>query len=706
MNKTEQELADELDTLLTAQLRGQQPVAKTELTSEAQLAQDLLNLATSTKPAPLFLTRLEKRLTTAASTKPTKNTNPLPKPSFWQPFLDVKEGFTMKRTFLTVGSLVLLLVAVAAAWLMFRDNATQEVSSELPTPPATVISDPNLLPHLPVLTAVQGGMGGGGGMGSGIPQAGGNVAIEAATQPNIAADGPVPSIDMPIYYNPFEGSTFVLNTTLPTEPTQALVQQQTAVPYSLETARALANQFGFTGPLYTQSMPQVVPQALPAEGTDPNAPVSSDAPVLVDPVGQVPTIYYAFDGTKALNIFESGAFYSDTSITYNNTNTTTFAEAAPIAENFAKAHNLLSFPYVVQDGQWGNVFFMRLVDGKPINQPELMISIYNGQIASISYQLFNGLETLGNYPLQTADTAWQYLQANIQNNNIPYNIYPVNTDVPSDVVEPPSTYQSWYRTYQPGEEAHIYSWPTIYQPAEAGGLPRVEIYPFVLQAADDQLKAIADQINSNNPIHAWGQVAADGKTLVVAGWESITNYTGIYLQGKIQRIDNEVRVVASTGETYILPNAPADLTDGLDVSLYGGGSRNTGLAFPVLDWQNIDKNVDMMLQPEGSISIPVEGSAGGEGGAVAEPGGPITIDPPIEGYTPPSYGQISINQVELVYYVSYVYPEYKEGEPVSYSQPPAMIQPAWKFSGTASTGEKMEFFIQAVTPELIQAPQG
>src|SRR5690606_28983063 len=108
------------------------------------------------------------------------------------------------------------------------------------------------------------------------------------------------------------------------------------------------------------------------------------------------------------------------------------------------------------------------------------------------------------------------------------------------------------------------------------------------------------------------------------------------------------------------------------------------LAYPVVDWENMDKivNIDPMPEETLPVDIPVEGE-----------------DRVFEPFT---YETFTVNDVTLAYYTSYVWPTDENGEIRYEGQPTIIVQPTWKFAGETNTGEFIEFFVQAAQPDLLQ----
>jgi hypothetical protein len=550
---------------------------------------------------------------------------------------------------------------LATAMPTTDDGVNNPVDEPEEGEPTVVAELPGDLPALPRLegSSAATGLGGGGDLSTGAA-----LPIEETA---MDAD----SMFMP-FMNVFSGTTFLLNSDLPQLPAVAIVQQQPDLGViDLATAQDIARRFGFTGQLYAEIFP-VYDQDIAIEGDVSYSP---------------PVVYHAFDGDRRLFIDSWGAYYNDTSVEYDYQNPLPYDAALPIAEAFFGNLGLLDFPYVTQQGYSGEVFFLRQVDGYPVNQPELVVTVNgDGTVIFASYQGLRQANNLGRYPLISAATAWEKLQTGVLDNSIPYSFLP-NFAIEPAVYEDPyaDLYQYWTRTYEPGAEIHLYEWPIVFQPAEGVGAPRIEIYNYVLDGDLALLNEIAT--NNGTQIHLWGQPSADGETLIVAGWEPYTNNEPVSEEGVISLVGDEVRFTGTfSGQTFVLPDAPADITDALEVYVFGWNVRDTGGEFPELDWNSIEKIIDYE-------AIAVEGEASPD----------IAIDEPFPSFT--GYSEVNIDAVEIEYYYTYIWPEVDENveyDGRAFQNPTILLQPTWKFSGTTDNGERLAFYVQAVDETFLQ----
>ena len=677
-------LADELNRRIDAEMQGkQQPPVSDAVQQEAELAARLIRLAEDTHPDPDFVAQLGSQLARRAAYRQKMKNKAAPpeRPSFWQQLKQlVKEGTTMNRNKYLLGALGVLALVIVGAYVLlnWNDNnntvepvadttgsEVEETNQPTTEPDATdeavAVAD---LPALPVLEGNQtNGLGGGGG-GNPRPQSGGGgAATESAA---FAADGNF------IFTDPFSGTTFTLNTTLPTEPTLApVLQNAPGDGISLDAVRDLASRFGFTGQIYQEQYPVFEPE---------NG----------GPVYEPPVIYRVFDGPRSLIIDQWGAYYNDMSIENDYENPISFEAAVPIAEAFLQEHGLLNFEYEVQQIWGSDVNFVRTIDGERNNQPEITVGVSSdGRVYSVSYQGLRNVETLGRYPIISAQEAWEILQGGVVENNILYQFIAQ----PEQAIEQPiaiddpiaDLYQFWVREYAPGEEIHLYEWPVVYLPVGSDGNPRIQLRNYVIQTDPATLGALAERVGQQT--HVWGQIGSDGTTLELAGWEPVDpNFqpatTG---QGIITRSGDQVLFTdTNTGQVFIVPNVPSDLEDGTEVYLFAWAARDLGQAYPVLDWENMDKIITF---PPTEEVLPVE--------PIEEP---LPIDGPFEPFT---YQSVTVNEVSLAYYTTYSWPTNENGE-ISYDgQPTIIVQPTWKFSGETNDGYFVEFFIQAPQPEYL-----
>jgi hypothetical protein len=582
----------------------------------------------------------------------------------------------MKRTILALGIVAALLILAIVAWpLLQKGRETVETSPASAADPVDETAVPDggemntagtsaaetaALPALPPLTSEQAGGGPGPmGLGGGGPQAQPPEAPEAAGE-----SGDATVIVAPVVHDFFAGVSFSLEASLPAEPAEAEVQRQTLSNIDLAQARDIADQFGFSGPLYVQEFPEY--------GTGP----ASENVAPAEP----PLNFYTFEGAHYLSIQGSGFAYinPDVTVDYDQSMVADVSRA----ERFLQERDLLDFPYVAEMGfNQGEVLFLRLVDGVPLrNRPEFSLQFGNdGEIAFASNgQFASEIETVGTYPLRSAESAWQLILDGVTANRIAFNIVPDFDRMPQSPEPSSEPPQFWPRTYQPGQEAHLYMMTTVYRAAEGDGVPLVRMGEFTLHASGDTLHAIADQVNET--VHVWGQIGSDGKTMEVTGWEAVPEMTPLYLEGTVQRQEDQTLLSSNTGDTFILPHAPDGLPDGLEVFVFAWTSRDVGQAYPALDWQNIDEKKAME---------PVS----------AEPG-PVADAPAFDPYT---FAQVTINQVEFAYYYS---PVFAEGNRpvVGYEPPPGLLQPVWKFAGVTDNGDTIELFVRAVAPEYLETP--
>lgn len=678
MKKQEQNLADELEKVIKDAQLQQTGKAHQLPPGEEQLAQKLAALSEESNPSPAFVGQLRGRLIKrAAELQTNKKSSEIA--TFWQNIRQMFLGDSiMKRTFV-VGA-VLALIVVAGFFILGRGlnesdpsqiagvaatteatlpvtvlesetaiSPTETVDSTDPAPseteeieaPDVTPSAPEDLPQLPRI----GGQALGGGLGGGGTEGG----SEGADLTRLAGD-------------PFLDTNFIVNSAFPLEPVSGLVQQRLqgdSVDAAL--ARQVADQYGFSGPIYRE----IFPSSVPTEG--PGAP---------------PVTYVAFDGPRTLRIDPWAISFIDdaAAATIDFGNQKPLSDAAELAESFLLERGQLDFPYQAQVQAWGDVFFYRLVDGVAVLEPEITLSLNpEGQVASVYDSVSTGWDMAGSYPLISAEEAWQHVLDGVIQNGILYQTIANEQDQPAPAPEPGAeeAYQYWSRELLPGTEVHLYDWPQVYQPID-GGSPVIKMRNITIMADDDTLNALAD--SRDNHLHLWGDLSDDSRQLQLIGWEALSEYNPISQQGVIMRQGNQVIFQGSEGDTFILPNAPEDLTDGLEVNVFANGIRDTGLEYPLLDWENLDKIIEFTEEP-------------------------IIEGPPSESFEAFRYDQIQIDTIELAYLVTYLFPEGSVvgGDALVESvEPTIFLQPAWSYKGTADNGDTIQFFVQAVASDYLQ----
>ncbi|WP_420629237.1 hypothetical protein [Candidatus Leptofilum sp.] len=524
------------------------------------------------------------------------------------------------------------------------------------------------LPPLPILEGNSQASGLGGGGANVRPQGGGGDAAVAETASLEIADTSF------IYTDPFSGTVFLLNTSLPTAPGLAPVLQNVpSEEISLDEVRELADRFGFSGQIYQEQYPVFEQE----EGS---------------PAYEPPVVYHLFDGQRTLIIDQWGVYYNDRSIENDYENPISFEAAVPIAEAFVQERGLLDFEYEVMQIWGADVNFVRTIDGQPTNQPEMTVGVsHDGRVYFASYQVLRNAEMMGRYPLITAQEAWEILQSGVVDNNIPY-MYAAQPELaiaePAFIEGPDADlYQFWMREFAPGDEIHLYEWPIVFLPVDEGAEPRIQLRNYRVQADAATLNALTGHVGQH--IHIWGQIGPNGDTIELAGWEPISEIFEPATSGAgiINRSGDQVLFTdSSTGNSFIVPDAPTDLEDGTEVYLFAWAARDLGLEYPVLDWESIDKIVNF---PPDEELLPVEPP-------VEE--GPIGEEPVFE---PFAYESFTVNEVSLAYYTTYNWPTNDNGEVRYDGQPTIIVQPTWKFSGETDTGEMVEFFVQATQRDYV-----
>lgn len=446
--------------------------------------------------------------------------------------------------------------------------------------------------------------------------------------------------------DPFAAATLTLAAELPVSPETAVVQQHSFGQIDETKARALADQFGFTGPLYVQ---QIAPEFAPPEGEE------------------SPTVFTAFAGKRILNIGNTGLTYEDRGVVVNYNQRPAFAEAAPLIEAQLKAWGVLEFPYELRELPLGDLAIFRLIDGVAVEQNQFNIFFNQaGEVAYFDYRPLRNITVLGSYPLQTAEIAWQQLQTLEGQAQIRHQLMPlpdVNDDVSENFVNP----RSWAPLSEAGQEIHLYMTPAVYEATDGSEL-RLVYGDFTLAGDSGELAEIAT--HSSDVLHVWGtvDVANGAKILNVAGWEVVNIVQYETLEGTIDYAGEQALLRTTEGETFILAAAPEDIPEGIEAYVSAAARRDTGADYPLLDWNNISEKIEWPEMPQ---EIPSE--------------------------EPAAIKAVTIDSATLIYFTLY--------QTADVPQPDTnlLFVPVWKFSGKTDQGQLATFWVSAVAPEYLQS---
>ena len=466
------------------------------------------------------------------------------------------------------------------------------------------------------------------------------------------------------YYGlPFLDTDFVLQTELPTEPAAANVwQSQANSTLTIEQARAIAQQFGFSTELYLDYYSVVNPTPVPLPAED--GVVSSDMYI-------APTVYYAFDDTRMLSIYGTDVSYTDFtgSKMYGSIEYMPYEQSLPLVEAFLKDKGLLDFEYVARKNYWGeDVQIFRIVDGREVINPDFTVTVnVDGVIAYLYYSRINEVTTPVEYPLVSAAAAWELLQQGVDYNRVFYNLYPQLDEngyaLPTDATSYMPTQSEVYpRQYVDGEAIELYPYLMGYLPAEGEGSPRIQGDQFRLLASAEVLQEMATAIGQQT--HIIGnivQVAPNVMAVQVSSWEITASYPEYRYEAGVLNRDESGQAIftADAGFTWIIPNAPVEIEDGTRVFVNGWLPPGTDATAPqAFNWQTIEKMQSGI----------------------------------------PGIEEITITKVDMVYTLNYGSPVIAEdGSQITMN----ILQPAWRFSGSTSLGETIEIFVQAVDPAFI-----
>jgi LysM repeat protein len=350
----------------------------------------------------------------------------------------------------------------------------------------------------------------------------------------------------------WRGSKLHLTTSLPESPSEANVFMiQPEQPATMESVRALADQFGMQGEIFETDL-------------EPNAP----------------SAFSVIDGNQRLAVRSDRYFeyYPDYSIlsaesrfSLNNPN----AEAV-IAE-FMKSHGF-SFPYTVEPSELYQGFYVQAgtPDGLPIHheffmQNGLLFQLNETQIVSVSGSLLK-YDQIGIYGIKSAEEAFQQVVAGTDFNGMIEGIHSSE--------KPP---QTWNRTYPNNETVTIYGFMNV-NPSADGAQTLVSIDNFV---ARGNLAGV-ENLEMLTLVKATGQFTLenDDQVFNVESWEVYkTDDHGFSgkdtFMGTLQKQGNDVVIVSEKG-TFLMPDVPEEVHLPLENAYVHGVALGD-----VLEWEGI-----------------------------------------------------------------------------------------------------------------------
>lgn len=680
--REERQQALELDALLEAWLAGRSAAAhgQSQLPPhEAQFARQVVQLSQEIEPDPAFVISLENRLRYAAQKQAAAH-RPEVTPRFrlfWQQLMESLSG---RRVMVTAGALAVVAILVLIAWPLLNRSREQNeppialipgvTNDNVPVtteslPPEigsdmAVITGTQDIPPLPIEPSPS-------------PEAIAETTIDPATRPQLPpiSDGGViglggggggpgfggggDSASMMPFENRLTEAQYILNAPLPDTPAPLTVYQYPQADAPLAQVKMIAAQMGFTGPIYYDAW---YDRAL--ENSEFGWPG--------------PRPYQAFNGAISFNNYGNSFNYFNNGLLAPGSfwQLMPYDQGLPLALTFATENGLLDFPYETGKNPLGEeISFYRLINGIRNGNAELTITVMeNGEILSAYLVPFSVYTPVGDYPIISAAAAWELAQMEPDYRTVTVSILPdpaTMTTMPA----PDPRFRSWYRTYQNNDPIFLDTYPQILLPAEPGVPPLIRANEYSLTGDETLLAQIATLTEQN--IRLRGTVIGDtpyGQQIRVEQFEVLTSYPEWqFREGTIRRTDTQVFLETTMGETLLIPNAPADLPDGERVGV-NGASIEPGEPYRVFNWSNMDRYVEIDFFPEEPEIFP----------------------------TPAPITEVTIEQIELIYLISFAYHPEFNGPGVEW------LQPAWRFSGRTNTGELIQITVQAIPPEFHAPP--
>lgn len=373
------------------------------------------------------------------------------------------------------------------------------------------------------------------------------------------------------------------------------------------------------------------------------------------------------------------------------------------AEAFLNTRGLLDFPYTVEplDRYRGVLRFIARLDGLPVRNlnleaPEIEVKISGqGQVSQVSYTRAD-LESLGAYPILTAEEAWQQaLGKDLRGLASAWHM------------GPPYTMRAWPRPRPVDLDVDLYGHAYAMDAAEPGVAPLLFFENIPVQGDPEVLRAEAwiEVTRPGSFLHVWGQIRVDDqgkKVLHLAGWEPAP-VTVAQFDGQVERRGNEAYLVAAGQPELFLPDLPPSVPEGEPVAMVGlllpgtqtlewvmlhagssGGWVMPGLSgFAALNLNGLAEAQPTAAPLAGTDAPGADAQAGVELPEIDTPG--VAMSP----------GNVMVENIELVY----IAPDLRSGFPAD----PAnwYVQPVWRFTGRYANGDQFEILVQALLRDYL-----
>ena len=408
----------------------------------------------------------------------------------------------------------------------------------------------------------------------------------------------------------FGASELTLTAAFPESPAEAVVYEQAVEEVtSPEQAKAFASQLGVDGEVYLT----------PYEG-------GGSSFIVTDGVQQVSiintTTYFVYSADFGVGVSSSA-------------DPLPLTERVQIAETFLSEHGLLDFEYQVDEtlSQDNRVVFTRILNNTPLlitdtYNPFIEVKVNNnGEIAFLIYRL-NKINALGNYPLRTAQEAWNLVLEDPDDQRVQYTVEPESrlhrTSLPA-----------WQRSHAIGQRVNLYSYINVYDSADGSGKAWVTADGFTLEGDLDGLMAAfnnppeltAEQLDKisagiisekqaigwNRFFHIWGQTRQDengARYLAVEGWE-VSPMPDETLFGEFKTANQQTFFVDEDNQQWEIHDLPDNTP--VDTWVIVRGVRDNAQT-NLFIWN--------IIQVEPVETATPQGSGGGGGG-----GGPMEFSP-------------------------------------------------------------------------------
>ncbi len=556
MNEQEQQIADELDALISARQIGQPTDTTRVSANEAAFAAQLVALSQRVVPVLARAKDFNAPVSLALPNQPKQQ----PSNGHWQDAESASHSVDVKpsRTRFALASAVAFAVLVLASALVF---------AMLQMKPRPQVAQAPIANTVPALTPIS-------------PQV-------ATVAPSLQAIPPGFTATLEGYR--LTGRELVLSATLPSNVDAPAVKFRLPKRIEPDELRAMAVRLGMQPNLYRSgwnkpyatSTQLIVPTEAPPLGGQ----TWFEAIAVIDGQRRLST-YNGFDVAYTTNDLDFCCAHDGSLSSVNN----------EVLQRILSETQILSGTYSIEpnsDTLFSEGIAYRKVEGHAVGGTEAVFSVNDAQqlgFANISL-LDLEIKTTDRVKLRGAQETLGAVQSGNFAGLLKFAASP--TTMSSTPISP--TMPQWLPHYLANRPRELFAHPALWWPVDAGLEPILSVGGFRLRS--ERMATLWDDA-MRGKLNVWGAVTtttAGIPVMQVAGWEVVTSdaypsfeFAPVSGKIKLDLASGTTLFVQADGKTFALPQAPENVSDGMWVQLYGGMARGREVnGYPVMLFETI-----------------------------------------------------------------------------------------------------------------------